>query len=104
MPVSALPEPLFEIDAVTSLMVGLELSESELYSVGGFTFDWTSSLSLRSRSLISGDDSVCKYDGGKIFAVALDTCIWAVTLASWDHETKTYGPTETKIIQFVVTN
>ena len=91
------------VDVVTTKMkVGVGVGASELYSIGGFTFDWSGGLRF-AYSRISGSDSVCTYEVGNIVGVSPGTCIYSIKLASYDGETKETGPWETKVIQFDVT-
>ena len=104
LPVSPKKETAFEIDAVTSLVAGTSLKDSELCAIGGFTVDCTSITprphAWLSGSTSTGSTSICRDEPGKIVGVSPGTCIYSIKLASYDHETKEAGPWETKVIQF----
>ena len=100
LPVSPKKEITFDIDAVTSLMVGTGVYPIELCAVGGFTIDCTSAIQ-HSPVRISGSVSTCRVvEAPKILGVGPGTCIYSIKLASYDRETKETGPWETKVIQF----
>ena len=98
LPVSPQDELTYEIDAVTSLMIGTSISPKELHSIGGYTVS-TDGLS-QTYAWISDTGGACWTDGHRIHGVAEGTCVYAVKLTVWDASTSSHGPGETKIIQF----
>ena len=100
LPVSPQEELAYEIDTVTSLMIGDSTNSEGLYSIGGFTLSQGASAPTQKLVWLSDTGGACQSDGNTLDAVAEGTCVYAVKLATWDQSTKSHGLWETKIIQF----